>query len=58
MRLGALLRIRSNESLPDQIWRRLRLLYGGIEQILGVLASPFRTSLLRSYRNLERRLAT
>jgi hypothetical protein len=34
-RLGALLRIRSGESPPDQIWRSLRLLYGGIEQILG-----------------------
>ena len=54
MRLGALLRISSDESPLDQIWRNLRLLYGGIEEILSVLASTFRTSLLRSYRNLER----
>jgi len=53
MRLGAVLRIRSGESPSDHIWRSLRLLYGGIEEILGVLASTFRTSLLRSYRNLE-----
>jgi hypothetical protein len=52
--LGALLGIRSVESPLDQAWRNLRLHYGGIEEILGVLASTFRTSLLRSYRNLER----
>ena len=54
MRLGALLRIGSYESPLEQAWRNLRLLYGGIEEILSVLASTFRTSLLRSYRNLER----
>ena len=58
MRLGALLRIGSYESPLEQAWRNLRLLYGGIEEILSVLASTFRTSLLRSYRNLERRPAT
>ena len=58
MRLGALLRIRPDESPLDQIWRSLRLLYGGIEQILGVPASTFQTSLLLSYRNLEHRSAT
>ena len=58
MRLGALLRIRAGESPSDHIWRSLRLLYGGIEQILGVLASAFQTSLLRSYRNLEHQPAT
>jgi len=58
VRLGALLGIRSVESPLDQVWRNLRLLYGGIEEILGVLASTFRTSLLRSYRNLEHRPAT
>jgi hypothetical protein len=58
MRLGALLRIRPDKSPVDQIWRGLRLLYGGIEQILGFLASTFQTSLLRSCRNLEHRLAT
>jgi len=54
MRLGTLLRIGSYESPLEQAWRNLRLLYGGIEEILSVLASTFRTSLLRSYRNLER----
>ena len=54
VRLGALLGIRSVESPLDQAWRNLRLLFGGIEEILGVLASTFGTSLLRSYRNLER----
>ena len=58
MRLGALLRIRAGESPSYYIWRSLRLLYGGIEQILGVLASAFQTSLLRSYRNLEHQPTT
>jgi hypothetical protein len=39
MRLGALLRIRCGESPSAQIWRSLRLLYGGTEQVLGVLAA-------------------
>lgn len=56
--MGALLRITTGDSLPDQIWRKLRMLFGGIEEIPGVLASIFRTSLLRSYRNIERRSAT
>jgi hypothetical protein len=40
-------RIGPGESPVDQIWRRLRLL------ILGVIASTFQSSLLRSYRNLD-----
>jgi hypothetical protein len=47
-----LLRIGPGESPSDQIWRSLRLLYTGIE------ASTFQTSLLRSYRKLDHRLAT
>jgi hypothetical protein len=58
MRLGALLRIRSDESSLDHVWRSLRLLYGGIQEILRVLASTFRTSLLPSYPNLEHQPAT
>jgi hypothetical protein len=56
--VALLLRIGSFESPLEQVWRNLRLLYGGIEEILSVLASTFRTSLLRSYRNLERWPAT